>query len=223
MKNRDLNKTKEELLAAIGEAGLTIFPGAYPSEETPEIPWESEVDSDPYRIVQVAKSLGVKLLCVSWNYFSQQELNDELIEQDGQGDLASIAYNQTLLVFKQFVGQLGSIRAGFFHEGAFYVIDIDAEWYRDFETLAMLGDPLDRQEDELEDDEIELAEEWAEAQEFDSTLAALKKHAGKKTHRRKIAGARDYKPRPGDVVLDADPRPALPHEKPVKGIKKHTH
>jgi hypothetical protein len=223
MKNVDLNKAKEELLAAINEAGLAIFPGAYPSEETPEIPWEPAVEPNPNRIVQIAKSLGVKVLCVSWDHFTQQELDHALIEQIGQADVAAFAYNQALLVFRQFVGQLGSIRAGFFHEGAFYVMDIDAEWYWEFETLAMLGAPPETDDADWDDDEISVPGEWAEPQGPGLAFDQLARRGRKKTGYPKNASARGYKPRSDEVVLDADKQPALPDESVAKRSKKRTH
>jgi hypothetical protein len=158
---------------------------------------------------------------VSWDHFSQQELDDELIEQEAQCHLASIAYNQTLNVFKQFVGQLATIRCGFFLEGVFYVLEIDSPWYRDFESVAFLGDLPDEADAELEGDEIEREGGLSVAEAFDTTLRSLKKIAGKKDHLRKVTGARDYKSRRDDVTSDADTPRALPHKKPAKGTKKH--
>ncbi|MBI3670869.1 MAG: hypothetical protein HY237_13950 [Acidobacteria bacterium] len=171
----DLLKTKEKLLLAIKEQGLTTFLGAYPSESVPEIHWNSDLEPDPAVFVSTAKSLGAQVIYVNWVVFSEDELEEASVEQlEGSDDPSAREHKETVSEFKRYIGTVASVRAGFFLHGVFHAFEREAEWYEEFGMLIAEDEPDELSEHRREPELSEEALGWANKLASDPKFGSLK-------------------------------------------------
>jgi hypothetical protein len=133
----ELTIFKDQILDNAQRLGFTIFYGAYP-DNLPAMSWNGDLEPDPVRFLQLAKSLNARLLYVNWVTFTPADIDEKILQgedlSDAQTDWLN-DHNSRLEEFRQYVNQIASARAGFFLDGVFHFYERVFDWYQNFGNL----------------------------------------------------------------------------------------
>jgi len=137
----ELAVLKDRIVDAIRREGFTPFYGAFPSDNLPQLSWNPELESDPTAFLQVAKSLGLRVIYVDWVAFTSELIDENVLSveegrelNESQADWVNDR-NARLEEFREYAGQTASVRAGFLHDGLFHFFDRHYDWYETFSAL----------------------------------------------------------------------------------------
>ncbi len=169
MKKDDLLRAKESLLDSIEKQGLETFYGAYPSDSIPEINWDPETEPDPAKFIALAKTLGVKILYVSWVVFGQDDLDEAVIDDLENDDSSVSEHNESVRKFERYIGCVASVRAGFFFDRVFHVFHQETDWHEEFGELIASETSEDESESALSEEDQAWADKLAHHPEFGRT------------------------------------------------------
>jgi hypothetical protein len=132
---------KERLLDSIRREGFTLFYGAFPSDNLPQMEWNADLEPDPDRFLQVAKSQNIHVLYVNWVPFISETVDDNLLQADEGSSLSGAQanwlndHNNRLQEFREYAGQIASVRVGFLLDGVFHFFGRVYDWYESFGAL----------------------------------------------------------------------------------------
>lgn len=137
----ELSVLKERLLDSIRREGFTIFYGAFPSDNLPQMAWNLELAADPDQFLQTAKLQNVRLLYVNWVVFTRDAIDDNVLQVEEGRELTEPQtdwlndHNNRLEKFREYAGQTASVRIGFLLDGVFHFFERVNDWYESFGTL----------------------------------------------------------------------------------------
>ena len=132
---------KDRLLEAIQREGFALYYGAYPSDNLPQMAWNSELSSDPNQFLQTAKSQSVRLLYLNWVVFTRDSIDDNVLQAAEGRELTESQTdwlndrNNRLEEFREYAGQTASVRIGFLLDGVFHFFERVHDWYESFGAL----------------------------------------------------------------------------------------
>ena len=132
---------KDRLLEVIQREGFAIYYGAYPSDNLPQMAWNSELSSDPNQFLQTAKSQNVRLLYLNWVVFTRDSIDDNVLQAAEGRELTGPQTdwlsdrNNRLEEFREYAGQTASVRVGFLLNGVFHFFERVHDWYESFGAL----------------------------------------------------------------------------------------
>lgn len=137
----ELAVLKERLLDSVRREGFALYYGAFPSDNLPQMPWNSELGSDPDQFLQTAKSQNVRLLYINWVVFTRDAIDDNILQAaEGRKLTPSQTdwlndHNNRLEEFREYAGQTASVRIGFLLDGIFHFYERVHDWYESFGAL----------------------------------------------------------------------------------------
>jgi hypothetical protein len=137
----ELAVLKEKLLDSIRREGFTLFYGAFPSDNLPQIAWNQDLAPDPDQFIQSAKAQNVRVLYLNWVVFTRDAIDDNVLEVDEGRELTAPQtdwlndHNSRLQGFREYAGQTASVRVGFLLEGLFHYFERVYDWYDSFSSL----------------------------------------------------------------------------------------
>ncbi len=132
---------KDRLLDAIRREGFTVFYGAFPSDNTPQLAWNSDLEPDPDRFFQVAKARSIRVVYINWVPFTAETIDQNVLQVEQGRELAGAQAdwlndrNHRLEEFRQYAGQTASVRVGFLLDGVFHFFERVYGWYDAFGAL----------------------------------------------------------------------------------------
>ncbi|MGC1485577.1 MAG: hypothetical protein WA789_17420 [Candidatus Acidiferrum sp.] len=132
---------KERLLDSIRREGFALYLGAFPSENLPQLAWNSELGSDPDQFLQAAKLQSVRLIYINWVVFTRDAIDDNVLQAAEGRELNEsqtawlIDRNNRLEEFREYAGQTASLRIGFLLDGVFHFYERVHDWYESFGAL----------------------------------------------------------------------------------------
>jgi hypothetical protein len=132
---------KDRFLEAIQREGFAIYYGAFPSDNLPQLAWNSELSSDPNQFLQTAKSQNVRLLYLNWVVFTRDAIDDNVLQAAEGRELTGPQTdwlndrNNRLEEFREYAGQTASVRVGFLLNGVFHFFERVHDWYESFGAL----------------------------------------------------------------------------------------
>lgn len=133
----ELTLFKDHILDNAQRLGFPIFYGAYP-DNLPLMSWNGDLEPDPARFLQLAKSLNARVVYVNWVEFTSGDIDAKVLQgknlSDAQTDWLN-SHNSRLERFRQYVNQIASVRAGFVIDGVFHFYERVFDWYQDFGSL----------------------------------------------------------------------------------------
>ena len=133
----ELTLLKDQFLDNAQRMGFTIFYGAYP-DNLPLMAWNSDLEPDPIRFLQLAKSKNASLLYANWVIFTPETIDQNILQgqnlSDAQTDWLN-DHNSRLAEFRQYVNLTASVRVGFLLDGVFHFFERVFDWYPAFGRL----------------------------------------------------------------------------------------
>jgi hypothetical protein len=132
---------KDRLLDAIRRENFTVFYGAFPTDNTPQLAWNSDLEPDPDRFFQVAKARSIRVVYVNWVPFTAETIDQNVLQVEEGRELAGTQAdwlndrNHRLEEFRQYSGQTASVRVGFLLDGVFHFFERVYSWYDAFGAL----------------------------------------------------------------------------------------
>ena len=132
---------KDRLLDTIRRENFTVFYGAFPTDNTPQLAWNSDLELDPDRFFQVMKAQNLRVVYVNWVAFTAGSIDQNVLEVDEGRELTAAQTdwlndrNSRLEEFRQYAGQTASVRVGFFLNGVFHFYERVFDWYDAFGAL----------------------------------------------------------------------------------------
>jgi hypothetical protein len=137
----ELSVLKERVLDAIRRDGFTVFYGAFPSDNLPQMAWNLELVSDPDQFLQAAKLQNVHFLYVNWVVFTRDSIDENVLQAEEGRELTGTQTdwlndrNNRLEEFREYAGQTASVRIGFLLDGVFHYFERVNDWYGSFGAL----------------------------------------------------------------------------------------
>lgn len=132
---------KDRLLDTIRRENFTIFYGAFPTDNTPQLGWNSELELDPDRFFQVMKAQNLRVVYVNWVPFTADTVDQNVLQVNEGRELTAAQSdwlndrNNRLEEFRQYAGQTASVRVGFLLDGVFHFYERVFGWYDAFGAL----------------------------------------------------------------------------------------
>jgi hypothetical protein len=137
----EITVLKDRLLDSIRRENFTVFYGAFPTDNLPQLAWNSDLEPDPDRFFQFAKAQNLRVVYLNWVPFTAETIDQNVLEA-GEGQNLSAAQtdwltdrNNRLEEFRQFAGQTASVRVGFLFDGVFHFYERVYDWYDAFGAL----------------------------------------------------------------------------------------
>jgi hypothetical protein len=137
----ELAVLKERLLDSVRREGFALYYGAFPSDNLPQMPWNSELSSDPDQFLQAAKSQNVRLVYVNWVVFTRDAIDDNILQAAEGRELTESQtawlndHNNRLEEFREYAGQTASVKIGFLLDSVFHFYERVHDWYESFGAL----------------------------------------------------------------------------------------
>ena len=144
---QDLNTLKLEFERALKEGGFVIFRGIGRLADQTRSPiyWDSGRHADPKGFLEVATTLGVKLVAFHDREFSKSEI-EEAFERLESMSLPRDEYREVernLRKLKTYEGFTCVVEVSFDHAGETYLYDVSTPWYDEFMNIMdSLDDPF---------------------------------------------------------------------------------
>src|SRR5262249_18811826 len=137
----DLDNLKEEVLRYLNAEGFAVFRGmAGTLEGLPIISWDAAEHPEYQAFLQVAKTVGVRVIVFGQRELEAEELDDamEQIEDCDFGREEQRSIEQSLSELRRFIGSTCSLELAFDYQGRLYVFELVTEWYRTFAEMSEL-------------------------------------------------------------------------------------
>jgi hypothetical protein len=137
----EITTPKDGLLDAIRRESFTVFYGAFPTDNTPQLAWNSDLEPDPGRFFQVMKAQNLRVVYVNWVAFTTDTIDRNVLQLEEGRELSSAQAdwlndrNSRLEEFRQYAGQTASVRVGFLLTGVFHFYERVFGWYDAFGAL----------------------------------------------------------------------------------------
>jgi hypothetical protein len=132
---------KDRLLDAIRREGFTVFYGAFPTENLPQLAWNSDLESDPDRFFQVVKAQNLRVVYLNWVPFTAETIDQNVLRVEEGHHLSAAQtdwlndHNNRIEEFREYAGQTASVRVGFLLDGVFHFYERVYDWYDAFGAL----------------------------------------------------------------------------------------
>lgn len=152
----NLETLKDEILNYLTGTGFAVFRGyAGGLEEQDIVSWDTERFPDYRMFLEVAQSLGQKLIIFGSREFEEAEIEEALegiedasIPREEQHDL-----ERRVRAARKHAGETCALELAFNHNSCFYVYEIEPDWYEDFaETCDEITSLLPVNESDNEED-----------------------------------------------------------------------
>ena len=137
----EITTLKDRLLDAIRRENFTVFYGAFPTDNTPQLAWNSDLEPDSDRFFQVMKAQNLRVVYVNWVPFTADTVDQNVLQVDEGRELTAAQAdwlndrNSRLEEFRQYAGQTASVRVGFLLNGLFHFYERVFGWYDAFGAL----------------------------------------------------------------------------------------
>jgi hypothetical protein len=137
----EITTLKDRLLDAIRRENFTVFYGAFPTDNTPQLAWNSDLEPNPEGFFQFAKAQNLRVVYVNWVPFTAETIDQNVLQVEEGRELAASQAdwlndrNNRLEEFRQYAGQTASVRVGFLHNGVFHFYERVYDWYDAFGAL----------------------------------------------------------------------------------------
>jgi hypothetical protein len=134
----EITTLKDRLLDAIRRENFTVFYGAFPTDNTPQLAWNSDLEPDSDRFFQVMKAQNLRVVYVNWVPFTADTVDQNVLQVDEGRELTAAQAdwlndrNSRLEEFRQYAGQTASVRVGFLLNGLFHFYERVFGWYDAF-------------------------------------------------------------------------------------------
>jgi hypothetical protein len=132
---------KGRLLDSIRRENFTVFYGAFPTDNTPQLAWNSDLEPNPEGFFQFAKAQNLRVVYVNWVPFTAETIDQNVLQAEEGRELAASQAdwlndrNSRLEEFRQYAGQTASVRVGFLLDGVFHFYERVYDWYDAFGAL----------------------------------------------------------------------------------------
>ncbi len=150
----DLDSLKEEVLQHLAAEGFAVFRSQAGSlEGLPMVSWDTAGHGDYQAFLQVAKTIGARVIVFGHREFEAEEI-DEALEQleeceFGRDERRSI--ERSLSDLRRFIGSTCTLEMAFDHQGRMYVFELVTDWFQTFaemSELLMAASAADLEEDD---------------------------------------------------------------------------
>ena len=137
----ELAVLKDKIVDAIRQEGFTAFYGAFPSDNLPQLAWNQDLESDPNAFLQVAKTYGLRVVYVNWVAFTSELIDENVMSVEEGRELTEAQAdwlndrNARLEEFRQYAGQIASVRTAFLLDGLFHFFERHYDWYETYSAL----------------------------------------------------------------------------------------
>jgi hypothetical protein len=137
----ELAVLKDRIVDAVRREGFTVFYGAFPSDNLPQLSWNQDLESDPTAFLQVAKAQGIRVVYLNWVAFTSELLDENVLHVEEGRELTESQAdwlndrNARLEEFREYAGQMASVRVGFLLDGLFHFFERHYDWYETFGAL----------------------------------------------------------------------------------------
>jgi hypothetical protein len=137
----EITTLKDRLLDAIRRENFTVFYGAFPTDNTPQLAWNSDLEPDPDRFFQTMKAQNLRVVYVNWVPFTAETIGQNVLQVEEGHNLSTAQAdwlndrNNRLEEFRQYAGQTASVRVGFLLNGVFHFYERVYDWYDAFGAL----------------------------------------------------------------------------------------
>lgn len=137
----ELTILKARLFDAVRREGFTIFYGAFPTDNVPQLAWNGDLEPDADHFVQAAKTLGVRVMYMNWVPFTSETIDQNVLQIEEGRELTEVQTNwlsdrnNRLEGFREFAGQTASVRIGFLFDRVFHFYERIFDWYESFGAL----------------------------------------------------------------------------------------
>jgi hypothetical protein len=132
---------KNRLLDSIRRENFTVFYGAFPTDSTPQLAWNSDLEPDPDRFFQAMKAQTLRVVYLNWVSFTSETIDQNVLQVEEGHDLSAPQadwlndHNKRLEEFREHAGQTASVRVGFLLDGVFHFYERVYDWYDAFGAL----------------------------------------------------------------------------------------
>jgi hypothetical protein len=132
---------KGRLLDSIRRENFTVFYGAFPTDNTPQLAWNSDLEPNPDGFFQFAKAQNLRVVYINWVAFTAETIDQNVLQVEEGRELAASQAdwlndrNNRLEEFRQYAGQTASVRVGFLLDGVFHFYERVYDWYDAFGAL----------------------------------------------------------------------------------------
>jgi hypothetical protein len=137
----ELAVLKDRIVDVIRREGFTVFYGAFPSDNLPQLSWNQDLEPDPNAFLQVAKAQGLRVVYLNWVSFTSALIDDNVLRAEEDRALTDTQAdwfnnrNARLEEFREYAGQMASVRVGFLLDGLFHFFERHYDWYETFNAL----------------------------------------------------------------------------------------
>ena len=137
----EITTLKDRLLDAIRRENFSVFYGAFPTDNLPQLAWNSDLEPDPDRFFQFAKAQNLRVVYLNWVPFTAETIDQNVLQVEEGRELAASQAdwlndrNNRLEEFRQYAGQTASVRVGFLVDGVFHFYERVFDWYDAFGAL----------------------------------------------------------------------------------------
>lgn len=137
----EITTLKGRLLDSIRRENFTVFYGAFPTDNTPQLAWNSDLEPNPEGFFQFAKAQNLRVVYVNWVPFTAETIDQNVLQAEEGRELAASQAdwlndrNSRLEEFRQYAGQTASVRVGFLLDGVFHFYERVYDWYDAFGAL----------------------------------------------------------------------------------------
>jgi hypothetical protein len=137
----EITTLKDRLLDAIRRENFTVFYGAFPTDNTPQLAWNSDLEPNPEGFFQFAKAQNLRVVYLNWVSFTAETIDQNVLQVEEGRELAASQAdwlndrNNRLEEFRQYAGQTASVRVGFLFDGVFHFYERVFDWYDAFGAL----------------------------------------------------------------------------------------
>jgi hypothetical protein len=137
----ELAVLKERILDEIRRQGFMPFYGAFPSDNFPQLSWNQDLEPDPNAFLQVAKTYGLRVAYVNWVAFTSELIDENVLHAEEGRELTEPQAdwlndrNARLEEFREYAGEIASVRVGFLLDGLFHFFERHYDWYETYNAL----------------------------------------------------------------------------------------
>lgn len=149
----ELNDLKARIEAAVTAKNLLLF-RSYDREKERPVRWNTRGYPDPEGFVDVAATLGAKVICMHDQRFDSTILANAVEEMRETGVSRQVLrdFERDLRRFREFEDFLCSLEVSFDADGTTYVYQLQTDWYQEYlEKLESVDDFLDGFDEDPDD------------------------------------------------------------------------
>ena len=169
--------------------GLAVYYGWAHTQRHETVHWNLERDDDWRHFLQIAKSLSVKVVYLSWAPFEAFQIDEALANNK------VTEYHRDVEKFRSKVGLTATVGLAFVIDGVFHIYQKVADWLLEFQELTA-GE--DQGEEELDPSVVN---EWAEKLANDPRYGSCRNKAQRRYLLEELAGQK-YERLPEAQILE---------------------